>query len=131
MSERIQRDIGLPGTCGLPCLTTGNKCINSGVCNDKNICDCTNLPSCGGIQCFNQQQTFLHDLRTVTVVFLITLTGARHTVVRTQHRRPQQGPQQGLQQELQHGSQHGAQHESQQQPQRDERQQTGILIVMM
>ncbi|CAF1489958.1 unnamed protein product, partial [Adineta steineri] len=78
-----------------------------------------------------QQQTFLHDLRTVTVVFLITLTGARHTVVRTQHRRPQQGPQQGLQQELQHGSQHGAQHESQQQPQRDERQQTGILIVMM
>ncbi|CAF4235879.1 unnamed protein product [Adineta steineri] len=83
----------------------------------------------------HQQHTFLHDLRTVTVVFLITLTGARHTVVRTQHRRPQQGPQQepqqGLQQGLQHGSQHGAQHESQQQPQRDERQQTGILIVMM
>ncbi|CAF1501588.1 unnamed protein product [Adineta steineri] len=52
MSERVQRGIGLPGTCGFPCLTTGNKCINSGVCNDKNICDCTNLPSCGRIQCF-------------------------------------------------------------------------------
>ncbi|CAF3959333.1 unnamed protein product [Adineta steineri] len=71
----------------------------------------------------HQQQTFLHDLRTMIVVILITLTGAQHTVLRTQHRRPQQGPQQGLQR--------GPQHESQQQPQRDERQQTGILIIIM
>ncbi|CAF0824540.1 unnamed protein product [Adineta steineri] len=95
-----------------------------------------------------QQQTLAHDFLTVTVFFLITLqTGLQqHTVVRTQHRGPQQqGPQQeqqqgsqhGLQQESQHEQQHGSQHELQQgllqqpQPQHDERQQAGILIVIM
>ncbi len=53
MGERIQRGIGLPGTCGAPCLSDGNQCINSGVCRD-NICDCTGLPSCNGVQCFNE-----------------------------------------------------------------------------
>ncbi|CAF1004481.1 unnamed protein product [Adineta steineri] len=82
----------------------------------------------------------------------------QHTVVRTQHRgQQQQGPQQEQQQGLQHGSQHGLQQESQHeqqhgsqhelrhvsqhelqqgllqqpQPQHDERQQDGILIVIM
>ncbi|CAF4174233.1 unnamed protein product, partial [Adineta steineri] len=73
----------------------------------------------------------------------------QHTVVRTQHRGPQQqgpqhesqqGSQQEPQQEPQQGSQHGSQHELQHelqqgllqqpqpQPQHDERQQAGILI---
>ncbi|CAF0968155.1 unnamed protein product [Adineta steineri] len=97
-----------------------------------------------------QQQTLVHDFLTVTVFFLITLQIGlqQHTVVRTQHRGPQheqqQGsqhePQHGLQQESQqHGSQHELQHELQQgllqqpqpQPQHDERQQAGILIVIM
>ncbi|CAF1200993.1 unnamed protein product [Adineta steineri] len=101
-----------------------------------------------------QQQTLVHDFLTVTVFFLITLqTGLQqHTVVRTQHRGPQQqgpqhesqqGSQQEPQQEPQQGSQHGSQHELQHElqqgllqqpqphPQHDERQQAGILIVIM
>ncbi|CAF1512827.1 unnamed protein product [Adineta steineri] len=97
-----------------------------------------------------QQQTLVHDFLTVTVFFLITLqTGLQqHTVVRTQHRGPQQqGPQhesqQEPQQEPQQGSQHGSQHELQHElqqgllqqpqphPQHDERQQAGILIVII
>ncbi|CAF1440387.1 unnamed protein product [Adineta steineri] len=100
-----------------------------------------------------QQQTLVHDFLTVTVFFLITLQVGlqQHTVVRTQHRGPQQqGPQHESQQEpqqepqqgsQQHGSQHELQHELQQgllqqpqpqpHPQHDERQQAGISIVIM
>ncbi|CAF1352160.1 unnamed protein product [Adineta steineri] len=90
-------------------------------------------------QCL-QQQTLAQDFLTVTVFFLITLQHGlqQHTVLRTQQHGPQQGSQQeqqqGSQQEQQQGSQqHRSQHEPQPQPQpqHDERQQPGILMVIM
>ena len=48
--EYSRLDKRILSTCGIPCATEDNTCLNGGTCRG-NICDCSDLTPCSGVPC--------------------------------------------------------------------------------